>query len=321
MKTDIIDVSIIVPVYNHEEYIEKALRSILSQKVNFNYEVFIGEDFSTDNSREILKRLEKEFPDNFHFIYREKNMGAYANIDDLRSRMNGRYFATLEGDDYWCYENKLQEQFDILEKNPNYLAVAHNTIVINKEGNTLHWKYPECKNNIFTIKDFENDLLPGQTATLLIRNYVKYNLFSTDIEPSKIQGDRKRNFFLFCNGDIYCIQKNWSCYRLVINSGTSYSATAKKMSAEDELQIYLAMYNYAKKNNIAEKKFKIIEKKYIYFILKKVLNKEFGFDKLKSSVKNSRYKTGVIFYLFRKVLERPIEVIKMKSNRKKYYNS
>lgn len=321
MKRDIIDVSIIVPVYNHEEYIEKALRSILSQKVNFKYEVFIGEDFSTDNSREVLRKLEKEFPDNFHFIYRKKNMGAFANIDDLRSRMNGRYFATLEGDDYWCYENKLQEQFNILEKNPSLLAVAHNTEVINKEGNIIQWKYPECKNTIYTIKDFENDILPGQTATMLIRNFIKYDLFSTDIEPSKIQGDRKRNFFLFCNGDIYCIQKKWSCYRLVINSGTSYSATSKRISAEDELQMYLSMYNYAKKNHISQKKFKIIEKKYIYFVLKKVLNKEFKLEKLTLSLKNSRYKIGVIIYLLKKVLERPVEVIKMKSNRKKYYNN
>lgn len=60
-------VSIIVPVYNHERYIERCLRGIAMQKCDFPFEVWIGEDCSPDGSREVLKRLEYELPDNFHF--------------------------------------------------------------------------------------------------------------------------------------------------------------------------------------------------------------------------------------------------------------
>lgn len=51
-----VDLSIILPVYNHAPYIKQAIDSVLMQKVNFTYEVLIGEDCSTDNSREILKK-------------------------------------------------------------------------------------------------------------------------------------------------------------------------------------------------------------------------------------------------------------------------
>ena len=53
-----IDISIVVAVYNHEKYIEKAIRSILAQDICFKYEVLIGEDCSTDKSRAVLRRME-----------------------------------------------------------------------------------------------------------------------------------------------------------------------------------------------------------------------------------------------------------------------
>lgn len=64
-------VTVIVPVYNHEDYVEKALDSILMQKVDFKYLVYIGEDKSTDHTREVLKKIQGKYPENFIFIYRE----------------------------------------------------------------------------------------------------------------------------------------------------------------------------------------------------------------------------------------------------------
>ena len=72
METNDIILSIIVPTYNQEKYIEKAIYSILEQKIDFNYEVLIGEDASTDNTAEILKSLEKILPNNFYIFYRKK---------------------------------------------------------------------------------------------------------------------------------------------------------------------------------------------------------------------------------------------------------
>ena len=67
MDKDNYIVTVVVPVYNHERYIEQAIMSIYNQKTDYKYKVLIGEDKSTDNSREILKKLQKKLPENFIF--------------------------------------------------------------------------------------------------------------------------------------------------------------------------------------------------------------------------------------------------------------
>ena len=207
-------VSIVVAVYNHEKYVEQAIRSILAQKTSFDYEVLIGEDCSTDQSRAVLQELEKECPGNFYFFYREYNYGPQNNFMDLYKRMSGDYFIVLEGDDYWCYEYKLQEQFDFLENNLEYIACAHNTNIVDENSCIINKEYNECKDIEYTIDHFRKGLLPGQTTTLMIRNYYKRPLIDYSLESiSFVAGDKRKAFQLVLQGKIYCIQSKWSCYR------------------------------------------------------------------------------------------------------------
>ena len=103
-------VSVIVPVFNQRDYVERCLRSIASQKCDFPVEVIVGDDFSTDGTRDVLRSLESELPDWFHILLRPKNMGLRGenNCNDLLHRCRGRYMAILEGDDFWTYDGKLQ---------------------------------------------------------------------------------------------------------------------------------------------------------------------------------------------------------------------
>lgn len=210
MRSDTVDISIIVAVYNHEKYIEKAIQSILMQKGDYSYEVLIGEDCSTDNTRKVLKKMEPSLPAQFHIFYREKNMGAMGenNFNDLYSRSRGKYYIVLEGDDYWTYEYKLQKQFEFLESHPDYLAVAHNTEVVDENNMPLGWDYPECKHTEYTIYDFRKDLLPGQTTTILMRNYFANDLFDWHLEPSNFPGDRKKPLYLSPMDILLAFNKN-----------------------------------------------------------------------------------------------------------------
>ena len=124
-------VTVIVPVYNHENYIEQTLMSIYNQKTDYKYLVYIGEDKSTDNSRKVLMELQKKLPDNFIFLYREKNMGIQ-NFYDMYEKITTKYYIVLEGDDFWCDYNKLQTQVDFLEKNPEYIGVSHWINIVDK---------------------------------------------------------------------------------------------------------------------------------------------------------------------------------------------
>ena len=74
INQDDVILRIYVATYNHEEYIGRALDSILMQKTKYKFEVLIGEDASTDGTRAVLKKYEEQFPGFFTIFYREKNI-------------------------------------------------------------------------------------------------------------------------------------------------------------------------------------------------------------------------------------------------------
>ena len=111
-------VSIFSLAYNHEAFIEKAIESWLMQKTNFRVEAVIGEDNSTDKTREIVFDYAKKYPDFIRVVTSDSNIGMRANSMRTRLACNGKYIAFCEGDDYWIDPLKLQKQVDIMEANP-----------------------------------------------------------------------------------------------------------------------------------------------------------------------------------------------------------
>lgn len=298
-----VDLSIILPVYNHAPYIKQAIDSVLMQKVNFTYEVLIGEDCSTDDSRKILNALEKDLPSNFHIFYREKNMGGkgIGNFNDLYKRMKGKYFIILEGDDFWTYEYKLQKEYDFLEAHPDYIAVAHDTEVVNDNGKKIPWTYPCCRKEEYTIWDFRKELLPGQTTTIMVRNYMTYNLFDDTLLPSDYPGDRKKAFLYIANGRVHCIPETWSAYRLVTTHGSSFSATNRLRSPDFKapLDYYYSLYDYACKHNVDENVRLVTEQLYFNCLFRMVLRKrinEISFRNLRDAFYNLHYPLKTLVY-------------------------
>ncbi len=102
--------------YNHEKYIRSALDSILSQKCSFKFNIVIGEDCSTDNTREILLEYHNKYPEKFKLLLHNENIGAVNNQNETLKACDGKYIAICEGDDYWTDQYKLQNQVDLIEK-------------------------------------------------------------------------------------------------------------------------------------------------------------------------------------------------------------
>ena len=246
--------SICVPVYNHEKYIRETLDSILMQKTKYSYEVLVGEDASTDNTRKILKEYEKNFPNVFQMFYRKENMrnDPIGNAVDLRSRAKGKYVITLEGDDFWTDEYKIDKQIEFLESHPDFLAVAHNCTVVGSDSLPNGENYRQCEDEIYTIKHFRRGILPGQLGTWMQRNNAGNRLYDESIIlPKILAGDRRLFFAALCNGKIYCIQKSMSAYRHVTSGGSSYSANYK-YDFEKKKAWHLLFIEYAKKINSKE---------------------------------------------------------------------
>ena len=128
-------VSVCIFVYNLEKYISQAIESVLMQKTNFQYEIIIGEDMSTDHTRDICISYQKSYPDKIRLLLREKNLGMTKNIFDTLKEASGEYVAVLDGDDYWIDPLKLQKQVDFMDLNTDFSLCCHNSIVLYEDHN------------------------------------------------------------------------------------------------------------------------------------------------------------------------------------------
>ena len=221
-------VSIYVPIFNHENYLTRALDSILMQQTQFSYEVLVGEDCSTDNSRQVLQDWEAAHPGVCTMFYRTENMHRSVpnNAGDLKSRCRGKYIICLEGDDFWTDPHKLETQVAFLEENPEYYAVAHNCTVVGADDQPNGERYPQCCDTEYSFRHFASQILPGQYATFLSRNYLLDEGFDKTLLNHKGgPGDQKIYFSALCHGKIHCIQKSMSAYRHIVKGGSSFSAT------------------------------------------------------------------------------------------------
>jgi glycosyltransferase involved in cell wall biosynthesis len=124
-QNDVPEVSVRVVTYNHDRFIGRALDSAVNQKTNFPYEIVIGEDLSTDNTREIVKQYQARYPDLIRVNYHESNQGRQFNYYNTLKSCRGRYIALLDGDDYWISDAKLQIQYDFLEAHTEYPLCFH----------------------------------------------------------------------------------------------------------------------------------------------------------------------------------------------------
>lgn len=267
--------SVYVATYNHENYIIRALDSILMQKTKYKFEVLVGEDVSTDGTRAVLKEYEKQHPDFFTIFYREKNMHntECSNAQDLRARCRGKYLIALEGDDFWLDENKLEKQIDFLEAHPEYIAVAHNCVVVGEDSQINGETYPECKDEEYTFRHFFSDIMPGQLTTMLYRNYLKDESFDSSIMFKKLSPDDRLLYFaLLCHGKIHCMQETMSAYRHITAGGSSYSATVR-FDYKSQKRWQQELIAYAKRH-CGAKEVKQAEYQYLYLIVKGVLSRQ-----------------------------------------------
>ena len=130
----IVKVSVCVITFNQEIYIAQCLESILAQKCEFAFEVVIRDDFSLDNTIQIIRSYQNKFPKIVRLLNAEENIGANRNLLTVFSWARGDYLAICEGDDYWLDDNKLQKQIDLMERYPEITFTSHACRIHNKNG-------------------------------------------------------------------------------------------------------------------------------------------------------------------------------------------
>lgn len=164
MTSDSPKVSVRLTCYNQEKYIAQALESVLMQKTDFEFEVVIGDDFSTDGTSRIIREYEQKHPQVIRILKREKGdryhqlrqkYGRLYNYVDTLYNCRGSYVAHLDGDDYWSSPEKLQRQADFLDANPDLAECFHNVECLyeNAENAGRPVSAPKVKKQRYTLDD------------------------------------------------------------------------------------------------------------------------------------------------------------------------
>jgi len=211
-------VSVCITAYNHEPWIAKAIDSVLFQKVNFNFEILIGEDDSDDNTRNIVLNYARRYPDHIRLFLHNREDVLYVDgfATGRRNFINnivnakGEYIALLDGDDYWSDTSKLQRQVDILDAYHEHAICFHDVMVEEPNGKIVKDRITRKVDTVTSIFDLASDNYI-HTPTCMYR---RRNLTSIPqwLWETRI-GDYPFHMLNALHGSIYRINRSMAVYR------------------------------------------------------------------------------------------------------------
>ncbi|MEO7311365.1 MAG: glycosyltransferase [Chitinophagaceae bacterium] len=206
-------VSVCLITYNHEKFIRQAIEGVLMQQVDFQWELIIADDYSTDSTRQILAEYKARYPDFITLILQEKNVGAAQNWLDLIESPTSKFVAYFEGDDYWTDPLKLQKQVYFLESNPEFSQVFHNVIIKQDDGSKEDFLF--CKSSQNPILETSDLLKHGNiipTCSSVFHREIYQNVPAWIMELS--MGDWPINILLSKHGKVKYLNEVMGVYRL-----------------------------------------------------------------------------------------------------------
>lgn len=182
-------ISVIIPVYNSEKYIEKCLDSILNQTIE-NIEIIVVNDKSTDNSKAIIMKYCDEYK-NIIFIDKETNEGVSAARNDALKVATGKYISFIDADD-WIESDMLEKLYIEAETNNLDIAIC-NHFVENEDGNNQEIrKINLSSDTIFNGMEMTKEVM---TAKNNLQGFVWNKIFKLElIKSNKIEFNSELNY-------------------------------------------------------------------------------------------------------------------------------
>lgn len=226
--TEII-LSICVVVYNHKQYVEECLESILNQNINFSCEVIVGNDCSTDGTEKVLAKYE----DRVKVINRSENLGLCANMYDLFLQAKGKYVIDIAGDDYLCNMDILQKMVDFLEEHEEYYSVSAWLKFFNMQNGTIREDSAGKQPMEYTLCDYL------RTGNGLVVYGVMRNSFYKDRKSNGYLAGGARNneeikwyFYTLSKGKKYILPESAYVYRYIVSdTDSNYNSTHSHLDA------------------------------------------------------------------------------------------
>jgi len=154
-------ISVWVITYNHADFIEKCLDSILGQEIDYPFEICLGEDESTDGTREICREYAARYPNIIRLFLRDRNDPRRAgcagvwqfNFIETFKACRGKYVALCDGDDFWSDPYKVKKQIEYLERHPECSGCFHKIGQVSEKGRIIHadMGYPPHRQDFYSL--------------------------------------------------------------------------------------------------------------------------------------------------------------------------
>ena len=259
-------VSICSLSFNHEKYIDQTINGFLMQKTNFDFEIIIHDDASTDATQDIIKRHQKKHPEIIKPIFQTKNQyskGIKPIFEYVFPKVQSKYIALCEGDDYWTDPLKLQKQVDFLEENEEYslcftrFKTKNEVSELIEDDKNGHY-FNDAGNNIeFNFEKFYKGWHIG-TQTVVFKNFSE---IIESLTRYKIPRDVHLYTELLKHGRGACLADFCAVYRLT-GKGV-HTSISKKNQVRTGAMVYEDIFKQNKDIYMLELKYRRFFKKYL----------------------------------------------------------
>ena len=230
-------VSVHIITYNQVRYIAEAIEGALRQRTSFKVEIIVGDDGSSDGTREVVLAYQRRYPEQVRAILSDQNVGPCENSKRVKADCRGKYFAICDGDDYWTDCHKLEKQVAFLEANREYAMCCHDVEIV-VDGVPKTSRYVEFAGDTLGFEDVvRGHFIP--TLSIVCRRDLL-----TPVPPwyyECISGDIAMTLMLLDRGSGYYLHEKMGVKR-DNPGGISLDPHRAAASTESFLRTYKMMY-------------------------------------------------------------------------------
>ncbi len=205
-------VSVCVFTYNYEKYLHQTIDSIVSQQCDFDFEILICDDCSTDNTLKIANQFQKKHPELIRVLEHAENLGGTKNWIRAIQSCKGKYIALMDGDDYFSDSTKLKKQVEIMERDNTLVLCFHSVDEIYDDAPELN-KTVSFEKEYYDLGDFIKNGWFVRTSSTFFRNNVISNEIPQWVHEYPYRFDTILHVMLCQHGKAYNLKESLSVWR------------------------------------------------------------------------------------------------------------
>lgn len=245
----------LMPTYNKQDTLSKAIESVIMQKADFAYKLVILDDYSSDDSHTIAQQYQAKFPDKIEIVRNATNMGLLKSITNGYSLLKGvDYFCVLDADDWYIYDKKFADAVEFLEANRDFVSYFANVVVVENGKETLYYG-GDVQVLDYDWSDYKRGKwIATQTSGGIFRNvYFKDGINEAFLQGTKkpyceaIRADGFRVVWHINAGKAHFVNNKESVYNCDIATNGGGNLWASLQPCEQDLlnaQLYFALADF-----------------------------------------------------------------------------